>query len=246
MPSEQGGWNTLEIPISDFQDNGLSTYGNIGQIILSASSWTPVNPTVYIDNIYFVNADLEQVNVTFSVNMSEVETNLSGVYLGGGNFGGNPGHLMNDEDGDDIWEITLLANPGDSITYKFVNGPIAADWSANWETLPLGCIGNENGDRGFMVPATDVQIGTVCFSSCIDCIVEIPPFVLHDFSISGDATNQGVGAQWTQYDETANGNNFTYLSQVTSQDIGSLESAAMLADYSIFGHESWGGYSRRF
>ena len=91
MPSEQGGWNTLEIPISDFQDNGLSTYGNIGQIILSASSWTPGNPTVYIDNIYFVNADLEQVNVTFSVNMSEVETNPSGVYLGGGNFGGNPG-----------------------------------------------------------------------------------------------------------------------------------------------------------
>ena len=246
MPAEQGGWNTLEIPISNFQDNGLTTYANIGQVVLSASSWTPGNPTVYLDNIYFVNADLEQVNVTFSVNMSEVETNPGGVHLGGGNFGGNPGHLMSDEDGDDVWAITLPANPGDSITYKFVNGPIAADWSANWETLPLGCIENDNGDRGFAVPATDVQIPTVCFSSCIDCIVEIPPLVLNDFSISGDAANQGAGAQWIQYDETANGNNFTYLSQVTSQDLSSLDSPAMLADYSIFGHESWGGYSGVF
>ena len=219
MPAEQGGWGTLEIPISNFQDNGL-TYANIGQVVLSASSWTLVT-TVYLDNIYFVNADLEQVNVTFSVNMSEVK--LTQVVYIWEVILENPGHLMSDEDGDDVWVITLPANPGDSITYKFVNGPIAADWSANWETLPLGCIENDNGDRGFAVPVTDVQIPTVCFSSCIDCIVEIPPLLLNDFSIIENATNQGVGAQWIQYDETANGNNFTYLSQVTSQDLSSLD-----------------------
>ena len=61
------------------------------------------------------------VDLTFSVNMADQETNPAGVYLAGGSFGGNPGYLMGDPDGDDVWTITLPATIDANITYKFAN-----------------------------------------------------------------------------------------------------------------------------
>ena len=86
------------------------------------------------------DATLDQVNITFSVNMGDVETSADGVYMAGGNFGGSPpGQLMDDADGDDVWTITLPATPGSEITYKFANGPINDDWSGGFETVPSAC-----------------------------------------------------------------------------------------------------------
>ena len=56
------------------------------------------------------------VDITFAVNMADVETDPAGVYLAGGNFGGNPGYLMADSDNnDDVWTITLPAVPANRI-----------------------------------------------------------------------------------------------------------------------------------
>ena len=112
------------------------------------------------------------VNVTFSVNMQEEDTSPEGVWLAGGNFGGNPGFLMNDSDGDDIWTLTKPVTPESNITYKFVNGPIDANWGGAWEEVPLDCAVGDFDDREFNVGSVDVEVPLVCFGSCMDCLGE--------------------------------------------------------------------------
>ena len=114
--------------------------------------------------------DASFVNVTFSVNMQEEDTNPEGVWLAGGNFGGNPGFLMEDADGDDIWTLTKPVTPESNITYKFVNGPIDANWSGGWEEVPEDCSVGEFNDRQFQVGSVDVEVPTVCFGGCMDCL----------------------------------------------------------------------------
>ena len=112
------------------------------------------------------------VNVTFSVNMQEEDTSPEGVWLAGGNYGGNPGFLMNDSDGDDIWTLTRPVTPESNITYKFVNGPIDANWGGAWEEVPLDCAVGDFDDREFNVGSVDVEVPLVCFGSCMDCVGE--------------------------------------------------------------------------
>ena len=48
----QGSWQTLEIPISDFQATGLAGVTELSQIILES---TVAGVKLYLDNLYFVN-----------------------------------------------------------------------------------------------------------------------------------------------------------------------------------------------
>ena len=137
-------------------------------------------------------SSLALVNVTFSVNMEEVETSPGGVWLAGGNFGGNPGHLMSDADNDDIWTITLPANPDFDITYKFVNGPIDANWQGDWENVPTSCAVGEHNDRQFSVGAVDVTVPTVCFSACQDCLGNYPIDVTFNLDMSEETGFDGT------------------------------------------------------
>ena len=137
-------------------------------------------------------SSLALVNVTFSVNMEEVETSPGGVWLAGGNFGGNPGHLMSDADNDDIWTITLPANPDFDITYKFVNGPIDANWQGDWENVPTSCAVGEHNDRQFSVGAVDVTVPTVCFSACQDCLGNYPIDVTFNLDMSDETGFDGT------------------------------------------------------
>ena len=129
--------------------------------------------------------DASFVNVTFSVNMQEEDTNPEGVWLAGGNFGGNPGFLMEDADGDDIWTLTKPVTPESNITYKFVNGPIDANWSGGWEEVPEDCSVGEFNDRQFQVGSVDVEVPTVCFGGCMDCLGEYTV----DITFNVDMTN---------------------------------------------------------
>ena len=55
--------------------------------------------TVCYGSCIACDATLPDVNVTFSVNMADVENHADGVYMAGGNFGKNPpGQLMDDAD----------------------------------------------------------------------------------------------------------------------------------------------------
>jgi len=112
----------------------------------------------------------ETVDISFAVNMADVDVDPAGVWLAGGSFGGNPGSLMSDSDNDDVWTITLPAPPGVDITYKFVNGPINSDWQGAWEIVPAECAVGDGADRGYTVPSANAAVDTVCFSSCSNCI----------------------------------------------------------------------------
>ena len=54
LSSSQGEWVSLDIPLSDFQDAGLTSVSDLNQLIVDP---TPDGTTLYVANLYFYNAD---------------------------------------------------------------------------------------------------------------------------------------------------------------------------------------------
>ena len=203
--------------------------------------------TVCYGSCVACDATLPDVNVTFSVNMADVITSADGVYIAGGNFGGSPpGQLMDDSDGDDVWTITLPAAPGSEITWKFANGPIDGGWQGGWEVVPSACGVGDYLDRSYSVPANDSSIPTVCFSSCINCPMEIDAVVINNFDTPGQAGFYASGGEWYEYEESNSANNFSNLSQVPADQIIDNDSPAMLHYWSVARDLGWGGYTGIF
>lgn len=106
-------------------------------------------------------------NVTFHVDM-QFETVTNGVYLAGGDAG-NPGYEMTDEDGDNIYSLTIELTQeayGDWFGYKFVNGPIDAGWQGAWEVVPNACGFGEHADRRAAVLEDNYELPPVVFGDC--------------------------------------------------------------------------------
>ena len=107
--------------------------------------------------------------VLFRVDMSLQTVNPNGPHVAGSFQGWNPGDantLMLDPDGDNIYEVTVLVQPG-TYNYKFVNG---ADWPDGNESLPADC--NVGGNREMVVSA-DPVVEHFCYNQCgADCIVD--------------------------------------------------------------------------
>ena len=116
----------------------------------------------------------QDINVTLSVDMNEVDTHPDGVFLAGGGFG-QDGLAMDHSAGDDIWTVTASFPAGDvgtTKTYKFRNQPSFGTWDGFEDQSGLiagACNTGEYNDRYFVVPAADSTIGTVCYGSCIGC-----------------------------------------------------------------------------
>ena len=165
-----GTWDGFEDP------NGLVLGGcNIGEYndrFFKVPAADSVIAAVCYASCFDCDYVPQTVDITFAVNMADEETNPAGVWLAGGNFGGNPGTIMTDTDADSIWTVTLPAIPGAEITYKFTNGPINADYQGPWEEVPTEC--SVDGDRTYIVPQVATSVDTVCFSSCDDCIENYP------------------------------------------------------------------------
>ena len=128
-------------------------------------------------------------NLTFSVNMMDEDTSPDGVWIRGGGFG-STGYLMDDTDGDDIWELMLPVNPNSTVTWKFSNGPRpeADEWGGAWEpTEGLaagGCSIGEYDDRFFEMGSEDVLMPTVCFGECFNCAPDHPVDVTFNINMS--------------------------------------------------------------
>ena len=105
-------------------------------------------------------------NVKFNVDMSLQDVGSEGPTLWMGAFYPDPGFVMEDNDGDNIWSYTINLEPG-SYTYKFRNG-WWADWNtgSGWEEVPAECEFGQYGDREVIVTDQDMTIDTVCFNSC--------------------------------------------------------------------------------
>ena len=119
--------------------------------------------TVYVDPCITTS------NITFQVDMSQVTDPFTTPELNG-TFNGWCGNCnaMSDADGDNIWDVTVALNVGDTIEYKYS----ADSWTIQEMNDPNApCT---NGDptytnRVYIVPSSDATIGEVCWGSCDPC-----------------------------------------------------------------------------
>ena len=126
--------------------------------------------------------------VLFRVDMSLQTVNANGPHVAGSFQGWNPGDantLMLDPDGDNIYELTVLMQPG-TYQYKFVNG---AAWADGNESLPADC--NVGGNREIVV-AADPVVEHFCYNQCgAECVVDPDPaditFRVNMFNTAPDA-----------------------------------------------------------
>lgn len=108
-------------------------------------------------------------NVTFRVDMNEQTTNPIGVFIAGNFQGWTAGATpMTDEDGDDVWEYTTALTEGQTVEYKFINGP---NWGLD-EGIPVSCAVNNN--RAYAVGTEEATLEAVCFGSCTPCGSSLP------------------------------------------------------------------------
>lgn len=112
-------------------------------------------------------------DVTFKVDMSQLSDPFNIPELNGtfNNWCGDC-DPMSDANGDEIWEVTLSLNVGDTIEYKFS----ADNWTFQ-ETLDP----NENCTNGlsnftnrmFIVGSSNIVLDDVCWGSCSPCATDL-------------------------------------------------------------------------
>ncbi len=131
----------------------------------------PMEMLVDYVRVYKKSQDFNDVNVTFQVDMKNVNVNGTGVYLSGGNISsGQPGgYKMQQKNNSDIWEVTLTLPPNSEFTYKFRNGHYPNNWVNGWETPDNDCSTGEHNDRYLSVGVDDLILDPVCFGKCNPC-----------------------------------------------------------------------------
>ncbi|MFT6865403.1 MAG: PKD repeat protein [Cyclobacteriaceae bacterium] len=120
-------------------------------------------------------AAVEEVNVTFKVDMNDYSGAFTTVYVSG-SFNGWSGDAnpLSDADVDGVWEVTLpLPASTDNIEYKFqMDG-----WAAfeQWDNADLECIISSdatNYNRGLSTGTGDMTV-SYCFNTCSACAVTV-------------------------------------------------------------------------
>ena len=132
------------------------------------------NSTYYLDDFRFASqtiddssASTDKVNITFQVDMSDLEASEDGVYLAGGSFG-QDGHLMT-EGANNVWSVILELNADQTYLYKFRNRPALGTWDGFEDANSLvvgGCTRGAQNDRFVNVGSDDKTIGLVKYGSC--------------------------------------------------------------------------------
>ena len=111
--------------------------------------------------------------VTFKVDMSQVMDpfNLPELNSTFNNWCGNC-NTLTDADGDEIWELTVSLNIGDTVEYKF-----SADNWAFQETLDPNetCTNGLSNftNRFLIVPNNNIVLDDVCWGSCSPCATDL-------------------------------------------------------------------------
>jgi hypothetical protein len=154
--------NEETVPADCGQPNGFGTFDRV----INASSDTTADAVCFGSCVSC--AATVNVDVTFIVNMDNEITSALGAHIAGDMNGFTP-TVMDDSDGDDVWEITYNLTAGNVIQYKYLNSNDFADGEVG-DSL----CGIDNGfgafDRIFTVPTSDTTIGPVCFNECSDCV----------------------------------------------------------------------------
>ncbi|MDD4741376.1 MAG: lamin tail domain-containing protein [Bacteroidales bacterium] len=104
-----------------------------------------------------------QLEVTFQVNMAELDIAAEGVHIAGSFQGWNPASTEMTLDHDAVYTFTATLEEGSYHEFKYVNGN---SWGQD-ESVPGAC--NQNGNRFLSVPVGGIVLDPVCFASCVDC-----------------------------------------------------------------------------
>jgi hypothetical protein len=132
-------------------------------------------------------------DVTFLVNMENETVSPDGVFYVGELQGWVAGDTpMLDSDGDGVYELTLSAEVGSEVQFRFLNGN---DWPFS-ETVPAEC-GVDDGfggmNRTFLVGEIENVYGPICFGGCIDCEPIIEPTTVN-VTFQVNMSNESVSA----------------------------------------------------
>jgi uncharacterized protein (TIGR02145 family) len=192
----------------------------------------------------FVNA----TNVTFRVDMQNQTVAPEGVHVAGSFQGWNPaGTLMTNLIGS-IYTYTYSATPGEGLQWKYVNGDA---WGED-ESVPGACA--SGGNRYLTAPANDTILPTVCYGSCLPCILPKVNITFHVDMSNETISPSGVFLQgsfqdpaWSGVQMTAMGNDIYATTVIMS--VGEFHEYKFLngTTYETVPPEcGYGGYSNRY
>ncbi|MDA0728636.1 MAG: hypothetical protein O3B70_05420 [Bacteroidetes bacterium] len=145
-----------------------STIGGFTNRSYVATSSATLDPVCWNSCDACATEQPQERAITFRVDMNEVASvNPIGVFIAGTFQGWQAGATpMDDSDGDGIWEHTAMVLEGETIQWKYLNGP---NWGLE-ETVPPAC-GNavDNFNRSYTVGGADEVLPAVCFGACLPC-----------------------------------------------------------------------------
>lgn len=108
----------------------------------------------------------QTVSVTFNLNMSSVTVDPAGPHLAGGADFGLPGdNPMSDDDGDNIWTITVDVAVGYTGYYTFTNGA-CPDWGCKENIAGQDCAHPSNYNDRQLENITEDTVINTCFGQC--------------------------------------------------------------------------------
>ena len=111
------------------------------------------------------------VEVTFQVDMQNVNVSGTGIWLSGGSISSaNPGGIqMQPTSTDGLWETQLTLPPNSNFTFKYRNGYFPGSWSQGWEVISGDCATGQYNDRSVSIGVADTILPIVCFNECKEC-----------------------------------------------------------------------------
>jgi hypothetical protein len=109
------------------------------------------------------------VDVTFQVDMQLYTTSFTAPEVNGtfNSWCGNCA-AMTDADGDNVWDVTISLNAGDTVEYKYSHD----NWTGQETNDPTAACTNGNTtytNRVLVVPAASDTLDVVCWASCDAC-----------------------------------------------------------------------------
>lgn len=193
------GFSTYTISLDSIPTGGTSTPydGPIARFGLRAP-WGGMNfDTVFWKQMVVSNTNqvADSVNITFKVDMSQVSPNSFSTPEVNGTFNSWCGNCnsMSDSNGDNIWDVTVKLQSGDTIEYKYS----ADSWLIQEINNPNGSC--TNGDPNFtnrvlIVPVNDTILPDVCWGSCDSCspIGSLENLELHSLNIFPNPSSKSI------------------------------------------------------
>jgi 1,4-alpha-glucan branching enzyme len=122
------------------------------------------------------------VDVTFVVDMGQNTVSVNGIHLAGSFNAFSPTATAMTNTVDNVYTATITVPENTTLTYKFINGN---DFTGV-ESVPFEC-GVDDGfggfNRNYVTGQVDVTLPEVCFSSCVDCPVNVDEMGSLNFTV---------------------------------------------------------------